>query len=256
MTKFLLVPFFLLFGLMAQAQNMISNGNFEDDFTGWTNLAGDGAEAAYSVESQAQHVQAGSKALKVVITTLGTNPWSIQSMGPTWSSVEGTEYKLSFYAKAATEGARMKAVQQVGASYAEREFTLTTSWALYEWTFTAGAPNLQLKFNYSNAGTYYLDNVSIMVPGGTLSAGKDINTANHVNVYPNPVNSGSFTIELNQFDARKKVILQLVDVQGRLLVVQEVTTDLVRVEQNLKAGIYFVRLLGAEGVVTKKLIVN
>ena len=116
--------------------------------------------------------------------------------------------------------------------------------------------NLQLKFNFSDAGTYYLDNVSIMVPASTLSAGRDMVTADKVLVYPNPSSNGSFAMELNQFRQGKKLTMQLLNVQGKTVLEQVVSADLVRVEQNLKPGIYFIRLSGAEGVVTKKLVVN
>ncbi|WP_071781127.1 endo-1,4-beta-xylanase [Adhaeribacter aquaticus] len=173
---YLILFLFFLGGYTANAQNLISNGSFESDFSGWNNLAGDGAQATFSLET-ADKVD-GNKAMKVEVTTAGANPWSIQNISNAWSSETGKTYTLSFYAKAAANGTSLRVVQQTQ-TYAQQEFILTTSWQKYEWTFTAQEAGLQLRFNFLQAGTYYIDNINI--PGLTPPA-----------QLPNLITNGSF----------------------------------------------------------------
>jgi len=142
---------------------LLSNGGFEsgsgNSFTGWWSAAGGGATATFTATNE---VVAGSRALKVDVTTPGANAWNVQVVNDIpWGSVTGQIYKMSFWAKAATAGSSFKVVQQKDPAYAERVFSLTTTWQKYEWEFTAQADGLSLKFHFPNAGTFYIDQVSI-----------------------------------------------------------------------------------------------
>ncbi|MCX6181250.1 MAG: hypothetical protein NT150_04945 [Bacteroidetes bacterium] len=79
MKRILLYSFLLCYGI-SFSQNLLTNGGFESGFTGWNNLAGDGASATYSL-STADKYEA-TQAFKVVVNTLGSNAWSIQIWGP------------------------------------------------------------------------------------------------------------------------------------------------------------------------------
>jgi GH35 family endo-1,4-beta-xylanase len=141
--------------------NLIPNGGFENNFTNWTNLAGGTSSAVFSVET-ADKVQ-GTKSMKVVVATAGANAYDVQSINSPWASVSGNQYTLSFYAKADAAGKTLRVVQQTN-TYASRDFNLTTAWQRYEWIFTAQEANLQLRFNFPVAGTFYIDTVSIPAP--------------------------------------------------------------------------------------------
>jgi endo-1,4-beta-xylanase len=158
-----LILFLATFGTTAsQAQNLILNGSFENgngnSFTNWWTGAGDGSATFTAATTD---VKDGSRALKVEVAALGPNPWDIQAVNDAWTSQTGKNYTLSFWAKAATAGSSFKAVMQIGSSYAEKSFTLTDTWQQYEWAFTAGAANLQLKFQFLSTGTFYLDHIQI-----------------------------------------------------------------------------------------------
>ncbi len=142
----------------ASVINLIPNGGFENNFTNWTNLAGGASSAAFSIET-VDKVQ-GGKAMKVAVATAGANGYDVQSINSPWASVTGREYTLSFYAKADAAGKTLRVVQQTN-TYAQRDFSLTTAWQRYEWVFTAQEANLQLRFNFPVAGTFYIDTVSI-----------------------------------------------------------------------------------------------
>lgn len=154
----LLLFFTSLLSFTDHAQNLISNGSFENDFANWNNLVGGASSATFSIETA--DVEDGAKAMKVVVTTPGANAYDVQSINGSWASVTGKTYTLTFYARAATNGIMLRVVQQT-ITYAQKDFTLSTSWQKYEWTFTAQEANLQLRFNFPVAGTYYIDKVNI-----------------------------------------------------------------------------------------------
>ncbi len=161
------------------AQNLLTNGSFESDFTNWQNLVGGvGTSASFIIETA--QVQDGAKAMRTQVNTLGPNPWSIQSIHSGWPSETGKLFTLSFYAKASSNGLTLRAVQQLS-TYSQREFNLSTTYQKYEWTITAQEANLQLKFFFITIGTFYIDNVSIVSaenppayipPGPPIATGK------------------------------------------------------------------------------------
>ena len=59
-------------------------------------LAGDGGAASFSADSEAAE---GSQSLKAVVTTLGSNPWSIQAISSNWAAQTDRDYQITFRAK-------------------------------------------------------------------------------------------------------------------------------------------------------------
>jgi O-glycosyl hydrolase len=159
--KLSLLFMLLCFSYFGKGQNLIVNGSFEANTTNWNNLSSDGASTVYTVVNN--DAVDGSHSLRVAVATLGANTWSIQSIHSGWPSVQNEAYVFSFYAKAATAGATLRVVLQ-NATYASRDFVLSTSWQRYEWAFTAQEDNLQLKFNYIEPGTFFLDHIQILSP--------------------------------------------------------------------------------------------
>lgn len=166
------------FTISSFAQNLLTNGSFESDFTNWQNLAGGTSSASFSIETV--QVQDGAKAMRVQVNTPGANAYDVQSIHSGWPSETGKLFTLTFYAKASSNGLTLRAVQQL-ATYSQQNFNLTTSYQKYEWTITAQEPNLKLRFNFPVAGTFYIDNVSIVSannppayipPGPPIATGK------------------------------------------------------------------------------------
>lgn len=139
-------------------QNLITNGSFESGTTDWNNLAGDGGAATFTISTDAA---VGSNSLEIALNTLGANPWSIQSIHTTTTLVQGQPYTLTFFAKAATNGTSLNVVIQ-NTSYLAQSFSLTTSWTKYQWNFTAAETSPQLKFQYPQTGTYYIDGIQMI----------------------------------------------------------------------------------------------
>lgn len=148
------------FCTMAQGQNLLTNGSFENDLTSWWTGASGGGEASFTIETG--DVYTGSKAFRVQVATAGSQAWDVQVINTTaWPSVAGREYKLAFYGKVIGTPASLRLVQQSDAAFTSLDQTLTQDWQQYTWTFTAGADNLEFKIHFPNAGIFLLDNFSI-----------------------------------------------------------------------------------------------
>ena len=118
--------------------------------------------------------------MTVIVSTAGPNTSDVQSINSASATVSGKEYTLSFYATANVAGKTLRAVQQTS-TYAQRDFNLTTAWQKYEWTFSAQEANLQLRFNFPVAGTFFIDTVSIQsvtTPPAYTPTGPPIATGN------------------------------------------------------------------------------
>jgi len=158
----LLLPAMVLFAaLQVQAQNLVANGDFEEGLAGWNNRSGGEAVAAYSLETAAPFQ--GSKALKAEVTALGSNSWDAQSLGPSLTTTVGVDYVMTFYARAAVTGTQLRMVVQNNV-FLKKDFTLSTNWEAFTWTFTAQEATPQLKIHYFQMGTFWIDDISVVPP--------------------------------------------------------------------------------------------
>ena len=145
--------------------NVVPNSGLEngagDLFTNWITQVGPGATGSFQQETAAAYE--GTRAMKINVVTPGPFQYSIQTYSDNFALTAGRSYTLSFYAKAATNGSRFKAVIQ-NATYQEKTFFVTPNWAKYTWTFTANEASVSLKFHFPEAGTFYVDALSIPRP--------------------------------------------------------------------------------------------
>ena len=133
----------------------VTNGDFESGYnTSWAHQQANGATATYSEETINPH--GGSKALKAEVTAVTAQAWDAQSLGPNLSLIIGEDYTLKFWAKSAVAGETLKIVLQ-NAGYSARNFSLTTSWQEYTWSFTATEASPQLKIHWFQTGTFWID---------------------------------------------------------------------------------------------------
>lgn len=158
--RFLLIIVFLLTDpVYASSQNLLSNGGFESDFSGWTTTAANGSVANFDIITSDVH--GGTKAMQAEIIMPGPNSWDAQVIHVGWPSISGKEYTLSFWAKAANMGETLRVVMQ-NSTYSHFQFNLSTEWKMYQQTFTAAEDNLQMKFHFFEAGSFILDDFSIL----------------------------------------------------------------------------------------------
>jgi glucuronoarabinoxylan endo-1,4-beta-xylanase len=153
--------FFLVGGSHLSAQNLITNGGFENGMTGWTNGRSGSGSASFSLETSLQYE--GTNALKTVVNNPGADIWNVETRGPTLTNLgTGQSVSITFRARAATAGAKLRAVLQT-TTYRQSEFTLNTAWTRYTWNFTSVETSPQFKFQYRTAGTVWIDQVSVVV---------------------------------------------------------------------------------------------
>jgi glucuronoarabinoxylan endo-1,4-beta-xylanase len=153
--------FFLVGGSHLSAQNLVTNGGFESGLTGWTNGRSGSGSASFSLETSLQYE--GTNALKTVVNNPGADIWNVETRGPTLTNLgTGQSVSITFRARAATAGAKLRAVLQT-TTYRQSEFTLNTAWTRYTWNFTSVETSPQFKFQYRTAGTVWIDQVSVVV---------------------------------------------------------------------------------------------
>ena len=155
-----LAGFFLVVGSHLHAQNLLANGGFENGTTGWTNARSGSGSASFSLETSLQYE--GANALKTVINNPGADIWNVETRGPTLTNLgTGQSVSITFRARAATAGAKLRAVLQT-TTYRQSEFTLNKAWTRYTWNFTSAETSPQFKFQYRTAGTVWIDQVSVV----------------------------------------------------------------------------------------------
>lgn len=152
--------FFLAGGSHLSAQNLVTNGGFESGLTGWINGRSGSGSASFSLETSLQYE--GTNALKTVVNNPGADIWNVETRGPTLTNLgTGQSVSITFRARAATAGAKLRAVLQT-TTYRQSEFTLNTAWTRYTWNFTSVETSPQFKFQYRTAGTVWIDQVSVV----------------------------------------------------------------------------------------------
>ena len=146
-----------LLAATSYGQNIVSNGSFERDFTGWDNIQGENESSSrFIIERINTH---SGKAMKVVVLRVGANDWDIQSVIKAPIKKRKT-YRLEFYGRTRTPGAAIRAVIQ-NEEYIAKDFNLTTEWTKYTWEFKPNEHLEDFKFHFFNTGTFYIDEVSI-----------------------------------------------------------------------------------------------
>ena len=159
-TRRVIVAFFIAWAGLLHAQNLVTNGGFENNLTGWSNATSGGASASFAVETSLQY--AGAKALRVAITNPGAALHNVQTRatGTSISLPIGTPTTITFRARASTAGVKVRFVMQ-DSTYNNREFTLSTSWARYSWNHTTTESTPELRIQYRSVGTVWLDEIAV-----------------------------------------------------------------------------------------------
>jgi endo-1,4-beta-xylanase len=164
------------------------NGDFEQGTATsfaphWARLAAAPAVATYEVETSSP--PQGTRAFKVTVATLGTNPYDVQMIQNNgasnfWPGVMSTQYIIKLWAKTSTAGGSFRVINQVGSSATltpNYDLSPTSSWVEYSIPFTCAESNPTLKFWFNKLGTYWIDDIrifqgSVAPPGSAVVAEK------------------------------------------------------------------------------------
>jgi endo-1,4-beta-xylanase len=145
--------------------------DLEDGIEGWVIELLGGAEADFEIVDDSSHVQHGERALKIVPTTLGPDPWSIQAVGDSIPVEPQVPHRLTLWAKAETPGTMINIT--VG-NYAFNEYgairpaNLTDEWQEFTLNFTVtdGQEWIRAPIHFNETGNanvpIYIDNLQII----------------------------------------------------------------------------------------------
>lgn len=145
------------------SSNLVTNGEFDNNTTGWTIENNSGSNGSISVVTNA--AMSGINTLKICQTNAGTEDWHIQVVS-TVSMSAYKEYEISFIAKADAPRT-IKCVLQQGADpwnmyYSDGTANLSTSNQTFTFSFTPTSSDnsAQLKFLIGgNSSCVYIDKI-------------------------------------------------------------------------------------------------
>ncbi|MEO8236470.1 MAG: endo-1,4-beta-xylanase [Flavobacterium sp.] len=166
--------------------NMISNGKFNTDISGWSKY--NGATNALSL-ADASNAYEGNGAMKVInATSDASNQWKTQIHSDfTAKLTAAKEYTVSYMIRSEAAGS-VRCSTTGGSAHYQGDQTTSATWKLVEWKITASGDETGLNFDLGGAaGTYYIDNV--LVTTGAASSG------------------GSSTVIIDKTDAEKSLII-------------------------------------------------
>ena len=163
----------------ATINNVLADGNpdFEDWSDGlpigWSYANGSGTYGNFAQETNADNVQHGSSSLSVTIlqtvASLGSS-WHIQLVSPSFTTVKGHTYSVSFYAKASIDSCMVQSEWDHTGSSSYTSNTLSTDWKSYTMSFSGSLPigtgastTIAFDLAYNPVGAViYLDNINIV----------------------------------------------------------------------------------------------
>lgn len=192
----------------------------------------------------------GSKMLACIAAiTPPNNDWMIS---PDLGGATGT---LSFYAKSDNYNYGFE-LMKVGYSTTTTDTSAFTfiqtgsyvevpvDWTLYNYTFPAGTKYVAINCVSDDACLLYIDDVVL-----TYNVGINEPLNKNVSIYPNPV-SNVLHITANGYNKMK-----IINFLGQVIISENVSTANFEVNvSNLISGVYFVRLEGENGTITKKFV--
>ena len=246
------------------AGNMVSNWSFSNGMNDWTFNTAESGNAEGKVEDDAFHAQ---------ITNGGGNAWNVALYKNNLNIVNGKTYTVSFDARA--DGPRnILASVAMGVSpfylyNFEPDFSITTEWKTYTFTFTMGFnsdPAARMGFDLgASAEDVYLDNISLV----DVSSSTDVDLAESGQMvrafelcqnYPNPFNPctiiryrvpKSCHVNLTIYDLLGKKVTTLVNNIRRAGEYRVVWDG-----QCFATGIYLIRMTAGDYIETRKLILQ
>ena len=148
--------------------NLVVNNRFEGLYSNWTTQVSSIPPTTGVITIETSDVQSGTKAAKIVVTTPGPNAYSIQIYSDNCNVTTSSNYKLTYWAKAAANGQSLRAVAQGTSYYVQQDQVLTTTWTQYTLPITPSENAISVKFHFPNAGTFLIDNVSVALSSSTI----------------------------------------------------------------------------------------
>jgi beta-glucanase (GH16 family) len=218
--------------------NLWSNFNFEQNYMYWDTRPAYNPAVDFNIATT--NVAEGLKAACVQVNTAGANPWDIQLSKTNLNLTNGTNYTLSFKAKAdANKTIPVSFIRSDNyATIAGRTINLTTNWQTYSMNFTPTLTVANAMFNLDVAGstgTYCFDDFLFARTQNLATAAIESEDF-EVSVFPNPTKNW-ISIQLNNRDLK----IQIFDLQGRIVFENETVPENINVT-NFQNGIYILKI--------------
>ena len=242
-------------------QPIFCDGDFETDLSNWTQTINNGAIASISITpSQAQN---GFQSAMILLNTPGTTNSSVQLSSCTTDGVKDSIYKISFWVKGSAANLNFNAITSLSDSpytaISSNSFQTTTDWTEYcydvEFDSTIIDGIRLLKLQFLNAGTYYIDNVTIQ--DNTYNCSTPIALINDIikdlKIWPNPVRE-NFNISSKNIRIKN---LFLYDIFGKRILFSKVNNYKYLLDiSSLNNGTYFIQInLESGDIIKRKILV-
>lgn len=176
-TKFLFLLTITATVLLAQSDNLLTNGNFETSSqTGWNlslyneNSETDTAQATKEIDTLSGTAKEGKGFMRITVTKVTSENWHVQLLDPAWRAKAGYTYYYSAWVRAdAPHQVQISVYGDAQSVYTYRTssspFTVDTQWQELTMMFTAdkdgaGAHNFALVLGFET-GVYDIDNVVV-----------------------------------------------------------------------------------------------
>jgi len=247
-------------GTAAPTNNLISNGGFELQGSGWNLYIQDGTGAVASMSYPDSVAPEGTRFGRLTITTPGSDYSQVQVQLPLFTAELNAIYAVTFKARGPS-GIQIESQYDASQSYAPISgafVDLTNSWATYSDTFTSTvAGNGALRINFwlgeSVPGTYDFDSVFV-VKIGTVAvrparANKALSAltirkvdAGYAIALPGPVPKGAYALSI--YSPAGRLIKSITGVRKGY--------DVVFLPLKSLKGTYIIRYSDVNGGITKR----
>ncbi len=155
--------------------NLLTNGDFETRSggapSGWSIY--NQTNGSFSQGTGGANVESGTYSLQVNVTSAG-QAYNTQIVSSSFTTISSHQYLVSFYVRAAASGGLWQLEAPYGVNYTGTQ-TAPTTFTEETYTFTASGSSASIAFDMgAAAGTYYIDNVSVVdqtASGGQVSSG-------------------------------------------------------------------------------------
>jgi endo-1,4-beta-xylanase len=168
---------------IAQAQNLISNGDFENGTASWGLWADQANSYQAALTTSSTIVHQGQFAGKLEVNQVDPNEpnprsriWHVQLNQGGFMVNQGEELLASFWMKASSPGKSVELQLMKNApnydDYGTGYWELSTGWVKYEVPFVAPSNTnaIQIAFRCaSDTGTYYIDDIELLRTGKQIS---------------------------------------------------------------------------------------
>jgi len=166
--------------LSAEAQNLITNGGFEDGINNWNTAISGGSIA--TIQPIQTDVYEGSNALEIDVSSSGLNPGDISIVKTGFAVQKDIVYILTFWAKADSTDRKAdvlfsSTLTTSNKPYDSSKVYFSTDWKKYEVVFPSPVTttsDIQFSFRFGTTkGTILLDEVSIEKKGNSWYEGAE-----------------------------------------------------------------------------------